>query len=58
MNEHTAIEFIARLDELQARNDQRAAQLIELWSKVCEDGREIKTAREILSREIKENETK
>lgn len=58
MNEHTAIEFISRLDELQARNDQRAAQLIELWSKVCEDGREIKTAREILSREVKENETK
>lgn len=58
MNEHTSIEFLARLDELQARNDQRAAQLIELWAKVCEDGREIKTAREILSREVKENEAK
>ena len=52
MTDNELLEFIARIDVLSARLEQRAAQLIELWSKVCEDGREIKTAREILSREI------
>ena len=30
----------------------RAAQVLELWSKLNEDMREIKTAREVLSKEL------
>lgn len=55
MTENELLEFSARLDVLSARLEQRAAQVLELWQKISEDMREIKTAREILSNELLKN---